>query len=333
MNRMCRRVPTMTHETALAHVGLQDLRNGNDAWWDITATSVRHEPASEASSTPIYPRGRLPQMDSKPPIGKRFAPVEVKTVTRAVPRIPQDTIDEILNHLATDAGFGSLQACALVSKSWISSCRRYLFYTVDFTSRKMNKWLKTFPIPEQSPAHHVRNLRVWISRIPEELFKYTVHFKNVCRLSLVGWEKLSGCRLPSLWRLPESVTSLTIDAGRVTLVEIRDIMLQLPNLDDLSLPGPLTPSDRRELLGIGAALRGTFGGKLALHSVRYDNRDVVTMLLEIPTGLRFTEVEIYCTRECLPSVVKLVDACCKTIVRLSHTVDSYGKYNSFSWSG
>ena len=256
--------------------------------------------------------------------------MEVKTAI--VPRIPQDTINEILDHLVADSDFGSLRASALVSKSWIPSCRKHLFYNVDFTSKNMNRWLKTFPIPDQSPARYVRNLRLWIRRIPRGLFKHSAYLKNVRRMFLVGWGKVLGFQLPSLWVLPQSVTSLTIDTGAVTLVEIRDIMVRLPNLDDLSLPGPLFPMDRREVRGIGKALRGRFRGKLVLHNIRSTNMDVVSTLLEIPTGLHFTEVEIQCARECLPPVVKLVEACCKTIVKLSHAVNTYGKSHPISWS-
>ena len=264
-------------------------------------------------------------------MGNRPTPMEITTAI--VPIIPQDIIDEILDHLATDAGFRSLRTCALVSKSWAPSCRRHLFHTIDFTSKNMDRWLKTFPIPDQSPAHDVRDLRIWIRRIPEKLLEHTVHFKNVHRVSLVGLGIAPGFQFPSLWRLPQSVTSLTIVAGAITLAEIRNIMAQLPNLDDLSLPGPLGPVDRSELLGNGTDLRGRFGGKLILRNVRYANRYIVNMLLEIPTGLRFTEVNIHCARESLHSIVTLVGACCKTIVKLSHTVNFYGKFHPFSLSG
>jgi len=58
----------------------------------------------------------------------------------------------------------------------------------------------------------------------------------------------------------------------------------------------------------------------------------MNMLLEIPTGLRFTEVEIRCFYECFSSAVRLVEACAKTLVKLSHTVVFDCKSHPFSRS-
>jgi len=261
------------------------------------------------------------------------APVEVKAII--VPRIPLDIIDEILNHLpAGEAGSGSLQACSLVSKSWIPSCRQHLFRVVNFTSKTMvNRWLIAFPVPEQSPAHHVRRLGIWLEApgwVPEEFFEHTPWFTNVRSIYLSGRGMAPKLHIPSHWRLPESVTSLTVGYCRVTLVELRGIMARLPNLDNLALPALHIPPGRRELPGIGTVLKGRVGGKLILHNIRCDSKGIMNMLLEVPTGLRFTEVEIDCARGCLPSVVTLVEACCKTIVKLSHKVTLHGKSHPFS---
>ena len=53
----------------------------------------------------------------------------------------------------------------------------------------------------------------------------------------------------------------------VALVQIRDIMAHLPNLDDLSLLGYLVAVDRNMLPGIGRVLSGRFGGRLQLLTV------------------------------------------------------------------
>lgn len=122
----------------------------------------------------------------------------------------------------------------------------------------------------------------------------------------------------SLWRLTQPVTSLTIDTSSVTLVQVRDIMAQLPNLDNLSLLGFVTPVGGGVLLGIRATVRGRFGGRLLLRG-GYTRKEIVNML-EIPSGLHFTEVEIYCARDRLPSTLRLIEACGKTLVKLSYKV-------------
>ena len=114
------------------------------------------------------------------------------------------------------------------------------------------------------------------------------------------------------------MASLTIDTGLITLVKIRETMARLPNLDYLSLSGALVPADRSGSRGIGTALGGRFGGKSALCTVSYTDKYTINMLLEVPTGLRFTEVEIHSAYERLPSAVRLVEPCGKTLVKLSY---------------
>ena len=89
------------------------------------------------------------------------------------PRIP---LGEILDHILTDSGTRHLQACTLVSKSWVPLYRRYPFHTATFTSESVAEWFKTFLVPDMRPVHCVRDLRVWIkgsARVPEEFFEYT----------------------------------------------------------------------------------------------------------------------------------------------------------------
>jgi hypothetical protein len=132
--------------------------------------------------------------------------------------------------------------------------------------------------------------------------------------------------IPSFMRLPLSVTSLSImDAKSVTLLEIRDVMAQLPNLNDLCLSGPFRG---HQLQGIGTVLKGKFGGRLQLHKLgRRSYEGVVNMLLEAPAGPHFTEVDILSVGECLSYTVRLAEACGKSLVKLSYVVDEQGKYS------
>jgi len=270
-------------------------------------------------------------MGSKPSKAERPAPANAKTVV--VPRIPQDVIDEILDQLATYSDLESLRACSLVSKSWVSSCRPHLFHTAFFNSESVPGWLKTFPSPEESPARHVRHLRIQIGGlrfVPKTFFGCIPWFTNAEKIFLLGPEPgdMPQVQIPSPWSPSQSVTSLTIETDMFTLKEIRDFMAALPNLDDLSLSGYLGMDE------IGTSLAGGtgLGGKLVLRNVRHATMSVMGMLLEAPTGLRFTEVEIHSTRGCLLSVIRLVEACCKTLVKLSYTVSFPGKFHYFSWS-
>ena len=241
-------------------------------------------------------------------------------------KLPQEIIDEILDHLTADSDLRFLRSCALVSKSWVESCRRHLFYTILFTSKDMAKWLKAFPVPQQSPARHVRDLRFSLGGYygaPEEFFRCTPWFTNVKKMTLLGHGGFRPLLMPLSVRLPQSVTSLTINTDTIALTQIRDVMAQLPNLDDLSLSGSVVV-DRGTLPWMGAILRGRFGGQLRLLK-GHANPDVVNMLLEVPTGLHFTEVEVRGTYECLLSTVRLAESCAKTLVKLSYAVSFHGK--------
>ena len=106
-----------------------------------------------------------------------------------VPEIPHNIISEILDHLTSDSDLRSLRACALVSGSWVQPCQRRLFRTTIFTPANACTWLKTFPVQEDSPAHHVRDLRLKIgqsARILEEFFECIPWFTSVDRISLLG---------------------------------------------------------------------------------------------------------------------------------------------------
>ena len=193
------------------------------------------------------------------------------------------------------------------------------------------RWLDRFPLPEESPAHLVKDLYVWIGAhyyVPDKFFEYTLWFTNAKSLSLLGYKGVVMMQRPSLWRSPQSVTTLTVKTGWISLVEIRDIMAQLPNLDSLWLSGALF-ADGRVSQGIGTVLRGRFGGKLRLCN-RYAGEHVTNMLLEIPTGVHFTEFQIECPRKLLPSNARLLEACGNTLVRLSYMVDFERESHSFS---
>jgi len=242
--------------------------------------------------------------------------------TFPLPGFPQDIIDEILNRLGDDSDLRSLRACALASRSWSQPSRLNLFRTVTFTSRSADKWFRVFPVPEESPARYVRDLQVqigWGDPVPGGFFEYVPRFTDVKGISLLGHMAPPSSLGPSSWKLPQSITSLTINSSVFTLVQIRDVMAQLPNLDNLTLMSSFVEVDRRELRGIGTVVKGRFGGKLKLCG-EYVGKEVANMLLEIPSGLHFTEAIIHCTPECLPSAVRLAEACCKTLVKLSYPV-------------
>ena len=253
-----------------------------------------------------------------------------KTEAVVVPKIPQDIVYEILDHLIADPSFrSSLRSCSLVSKSWVTPCRHHLFHTISFKFADTFRWIRGFPVQEQSPAHHVRELSLSLegyAYAPHEFFKRLQWFTNVKKVTLSGGRDKDWLWTTSPGRLPQSVTSLAIDsADSIGILRIRDVMLQLPNLNDFSLSGPLRTVKSNGSQGVGRDLRGKFGGRLQLYRLQGCYTDVLNMLLEVPTGLWFTELDICSPHECFLSTVSLAEACGESLVRLSYTAIE-GKY-------
>lgn len=270
-------------------------------------------------------------MGSKSSKSERPAPAGTKTI--AVPKIPQDIIDETLDHLIADPDFSfkSLQSCALVSKSWVPSCRRHLFHTILFNKENMIGWLEAFPVPEEGPAHHVRHLRILAEeRIPKEFFEHIPWFTNAEKVTLLGAP--NWLHIYEYWRFPQSVTSLTIN-GDADPIKIGNIMGRLPNLNDLSLSGVsgsfLSGNQDKLWYQIGADLKGRFGGRLQLTN-GYATDDIMDVLLGIPTGIHFTEMQIGGRHEFLSQTASLAEACATTLVKLSCTALYYRESYPFS---
>ena len=112
-------------------------------------------------------------------------------------------------------------------------------------------------------------------------------------------------------------------------------MAQLPNLNDLTLSGTVLAHESRGLsLELGAGLRGRFGGELEVRDGHTVSKELVDMLLEVPTGLHFTKIYIHAELSDLPQVVRLAEACCKTLVDFSCLCSTYlGKSHPFQSPG
>lgn len=198
----------------------------------------------------------------------------------------------------------------------------------------MFKWVKTFPEPEESPAHYyVRDLCLSLGGqhdAPDEFFKRVRWFTNVKKITVLGKETYRsslGIHSAGRYQWPIPINT-TVTA---TILQIRDVIAQLQNLNYLAISGSLGAVDRHSLQGVGMVFNGKFGGQSRLLKMPVDDlKDVTNMLLEVPTGLYFTEVEIHCVGECLPSAVSLTKACDKTLMKLSYTVDRHGKSDPFS---
>ena len=146
---------------------------------DIRITAYCSSSRARRETTPAsHLPHPTPQMSSKPSKAIHTTPVEGTAVI--TPRAPQDIVDEVLDYLTVDPHHThSLRSCSLVSKSWVPPCRRHLFHTIRFTSKIAVRWLKMFPVPEESPTHHVRHLHLSFvkdDRPPKQFFEHMPRF-------------------------------------------------------------------------------------------------------------------------------------------------------------
>ena len=295
-------------------------------------------PLTESIATP-HPRPAVltatPIMGSETRVATQSTSVETDaTVISTIPDLPQDIIAEILDHLRTADSRRSdsrrtLLFCSLISRSWVAPCRRRLFRTILFTWAYVAGWLEAFPVPEKSPAYYVKELHFsfpgWRSDASTEFFDHIPWFVNVRTVSWKGQADLYLFhQILSLGTLSRSLTSLSLERFAISVLQIRDIMARLDNLEDLRLSGFLVKIDKDRVCGIGAALRGRFSGRLTLLEELVDP-DIADMLLEVPTGLHFTEMYIHAMRHNLHSAVRLSEACGTNLTKLTYMVGDLGE--------
>ena len=278
-------------------------------------------------------RQSFPGDSETPNVEQSTSGAEPTVAAPVTPMLPQEIIDEILGYLAPDPDAScqskfSLQYCSVVCKSWVESSRRHMFCKLYFDAERAWKWLQVFPVQEHSPGRHVRRVDINLEKSDPVLHKIIERFHGFQKLKTITVRGArNGCtlRMSQFVGLPKFVTSLRLMEDSITLSQIRDVISQLPNLDDLHLAGAIPVTDRNVVRGIGTTLTAKFGGCFQLIGVGpgCSDTDIVNMLLEVPTGLHFKDVHSWA---CLSSTVRIVEACSKTLVKLLY--EFYNKSES-----
>lgn len=237
-----------------------------------------------------------------------------------IPRLPQELLDEIMDHLADDSI--SLRRCSTAARTFVSSCRRHLFSRVVFRPHNLPTWKITFPDPSNSPAAYTREMRIHLaSDAPPQLEEYMPYFSNVRDLTLIGGRCENREWISTIGKLPISIRSLTMKFVSVTNVQVLEIMEQLPNLDDFSLCTFKGVGFSDEA---GEILRGKYGGKLDLLLM---DASIVRSLLKAPEGLGFKSIKAFCnTGDDFPAYADLVATCRDTLSELDISVSAEGEH-------
>lgn len=210
-----------------------------------------------------------------------------------------------------------------ISKWWVPRARRHLFARIQFTDESpVESWVKAFPDPSNSPAHHTHDLLIRGRSNPAAATTFAHPWvRAFCKivsltLKTIAWDTKQISLVP-LHAL--SLKSFCLIHYSVSPSEIFSLICSFPSLEDLSLIS----------IGVGEAGTSTllptspkFTGDLRLimsSRMRYE----IWQLLALPGGLHFADIRVGCLVEDLESVTSLVSAC-------SYTLESFTLFECFT---
>ena len=242
-----------------------------------------------------------------------------KQVTRRIQRLtgltettmscplPPEILDLVIDHLHDEPT--TLKICCIVSKSWTPRTRRHLFASVEFRTSQshIELWKKAFPDPSNSPAHHTRTLSIRgtpvITVADAGVDGWIRTFRNVVHLQLSHMDLSS--LIPFHGLLP--IRSLSLIC---TTCDVSDLIRSFPLLEDLWLCTffPARDAGRRNIPLTSPKLTGTLNLS-TLEGIHLITRQ----LLDLPGGLRFSEIDTPFSHENAKGLTDLVSRCSDTL--------------------
>ena len=159
--------------------------------------------------------------------------------------LPTELIEEILSHIPSDDE-ESLRSCALIAKSWLDPCRRYLFESVCIETDTYQSWLGNISPTNAELLHHVRELMYAIRdnkswhpsyRIGNDLRDYLPSFHRLQRLTfcLVDIEPTIPDHANLFFAFQHTLLSLTLVRVSITWNGFVTLLGYFPNLNDLEI--------------------------------------------------------------------------------------------------
>lgn len=266
----------------------------------------------------------ISQLSSRVESVSVFEPVPNSKMV-ALPHLPQEIIDGIIDLLAGDAK--SLRSCSLVSTNWVNRTRLYLFTSVRLCS--LDK-LRIFSRTMEHMSHHVRLLRLvqyttqsWIT--PDALEVISASCPNFESLALAGMN-LTHCNQYLQFRdFSKTLTALTLTKLELDPDTLICFVCMFPKLDNLML-------DNLRMRGclVSSPIPATFPsfqGKLTLLNIDNDFAySVIAPFVHHPHLVAFREVHLDgCGSEISGPLKDLFVACHKTvkIVKVFYTCGFY----------
>ena len=233
--------------------------------------------------------------------------------------LPPEILDLIVDHLHDEPT--ALRACCLVSKSWIPRTRIHLFDRVEFrlTGSYLESWMEAFPDPSNSPAHYVRILHLTHFKIVtvaiSDALPWVHSFNNIVDLRVVTVGQHDYHVSFAQFRgISPTLKSLRLFYSFAPLSEVLDLICSFPLLEDLSLCSvqqPYTKENADEWNDTSTSPKLT--GSLLLSG---SNRNITRKLLDLPGGLRFSKIRVFCAIGGSDLAKELVSVCSDTLESL-----------------
>ena len=267
----------------------------------------------------------------KPKTGRSLTSAEF---TGGFKRLPQETVDEILEYLVDDRR--TLIACSLTSRGLLRSARRIIHrrlrlvgpeYKFQCEAANRAKLLMLSAAAELGLAQYTRELTIKIGGefTPKNLLPYLPQFQTFARLTsltlhdfdpspfLHSFERYFG-------HLAQQMRSLEFISTPGPQYNMMYFISQFPNLEDLGFdPFPahnLNPYGKYNISAIRSS--PTLGGTLQVTSTNAWWTRSLQPLARLPSGLRFRSIEfLHCTR-IDPNII--IQECTSTLQSLTHVV-------------
>ena len=164
--------------------------------------------------------------------------------------VPIEIVDQILGYIRTDKE--CLRRCALVCKSWLPSCRRHIFYDLNFTGppSRFEAWHRSFSPTPNGPHLNTKQLIVAARSLdreycqpynkPTPFFQHWFLFTNVRDLYISGVgggeRSLDRISIPDVFgHLSGTLRSLRIHLVRCYPQTLISLITSFPHLEHTDL--------------------------------------------------------------------------------------------------
>ena len=230
--------------------------------------------------------------------------------------------------LIVDDELATLQACCIVSKSWISRTRQHLFAHIRFDppNRSVELWKRTFPDPSGSLAPYTRTLS-FLELYPTTLVNPDIvgwihSFDRVENLILGFIRDSHGVSLVQLHGFSPALRSVSLAYSTAPFSRIFDFISSFPLLENLALI-MISPHTSDTGKWISPSTSPKFTGSLRITGAA---PCIIRWLCGLPGGLHFRELHLSHHDDDTLLITELVSKCFNTLESLAISCHRFGAF-------